>query len=508
MKELGELPDLRPLIVHVPGSFAGWIMALDRYGTKSLTEVLQPVIDICMDTIVDEIIVTRISKASTLENLMDKPYFASAKEIFWKDGIAPRFGEIIHQRDLATTYRKLAAAEQVNLSLGRSAALRAAHDLFYKGEIAHAIVDVLQKNGGIMEYEDLAEFEAIERPPIMINYRGQYDVYENPPPTQGHMVLEVLNILEGYDLKAMGQGAEYYHLLSQALNLAFADRQAFISDPAFVKIPIKGLLSKEYAAEQRLRIDPNKAQADAPAPGNPYKYDPEISAPTAYDEGGETLALLKNENGGIEAAIITYGGDTDSFSVVDKDRNVFAHTGSLNSSFGAGIIPPGYGFWLNNRINVYDLREGNINQFVPHKRTRQTINNVFVMKDGKPFMVIGTPGGDQQTQGNLQVFLNVVEFGMNVQQAIEHARAINTRMAETRTYPYAVIGDLQVTTMTVTQEVVDALIAKGHKVTLLPHIVVSGNLQSIIIDTPFAGVLQGGGDVRSIGQYGGYTIGW
>jgi len=506
MEEVGELPRLGPLAVDVPGSFASWIMALDRYGTMSLTEVLQPAIELAMGHVVDEIVVKRISKSSSFQAILDEPYFASAKEIFWRDGEPPRFGEILVQRDLATTYRKLAAAEQVHLSSGRSAALRAAHDLFYKGEIAKAIVDVLQKYGGIMEYEDLAEFEAIERPPIMITYRGQYDVYQNPPPTQGHMTLEVLNILEGYDLKAMGRGAEYYHLLSQALNLAFADRQAFVSDPAFVSIPMKGMLSKEYAAEQRARIDPNKAMEQVPEPGNPYKYDPEISAPTAC--AGEIPTLLANANIGAEGAIFVYDGDTDSFSVVDKDRNVFAHTGSLNSGAGAGIIPPGYGFWLNNRINCYDVRPGNVNEFEPHKRTRHTVQNVFVMKDGRPFMILGTPGGDKQTQGTLQVFLNYVEFGMNIQEAIEHARGINTRMCETRTYPYTAKGDLQVTTMTVGQEDIDALIAKGHKVTLLPHIMISGNLQAIVIDYPNVGVLQGGGDPRFRGSYGGYTIGW
>ena len=502
MKEFGELPSRGPFSVNVPGGFAGWIMALDRYGTMSLAEVLQPAIELAEK---GHSLTTDMGNSLKSERTIGRfEAYPSTTAVWWKDG-KPYYGpgDLIVQSDLANTFKKLVAAEQANLSSGRSAALRAAHDLFYKGEIAKAIVDFLNEHGQVWEYEDMAEFEATEKPPITVNYRGIYDVYQNPPCTQGHITLQALNILEGYDLKAMGHGAEYYHLLTETLKLALRDRAAFLGDPNFVNVPIEGMLSKEYAAEQRLRIDPDKAMEWPIEPGNPWKYQPGA-------KGSELpIFQITDEMENAVAASVANGtvyyvddGNTQTSSLVDKDRNVFANTGSLNFGWGSNMVVPGYGFMLNNRFVTFQLDPESPNAIEPHKVVHHTIQSVFVMKDGKPFLVVGTPGGDRQTQGSLQVLLNVIEFGMDIQPAIEKARMINTRMHIGRSFPYNVGDDVEME-IVAGEEEIEAMIAKGHKVTVKQLLTISGNLCGILIDDP-AGTLSGGADPRRQG----YAIGW
>ena len=500
MKEHGELPSRGPFSVNVPGGFAGWIMALDRYGTMSLAEVLQPAIELAEK---GHSITTDVGNSLQGESTRNRfAQYPSTTDVWWKDGEPYGPGDVIIQSDLANTFKKLVAAEQVNLASGRSAALRAAHDLFYKGEIGKAIVDFLNGYDHVWEYEDLAEFEATEKPPITVNYRGIYDVYQNPPCTQGHITLQALNILEGYDLKAMGHGAEYYHLLTETLKLALRDRAAFIGDPDFVDVPIEGMLSKQYAAEQRLRINPDKAMEWPIEPGNPWKYQSgakgtELPIFQITDEMEK--ARLAYAADGMEASIV-YDGNTQTFNVVDKDRNVFANTGSINSGWGSCMVVPGYGFMLNNRFVTYQVDPESPNAIEPHKVVHHTIQNVFVKKMGKPFLVVGTPGGDRQTQGTLQVLLNVVEFGMDIQMAIENARMINTRMHISRSFPYNVGDDVEME-IVAGEEAIEAMIAKGHKVTIQQPLSIGGNLSGIIIEN---GALYGGSDPRRQG----YAIGW
>lgn len=502
MKNLGELPDRGPFSVNVPGGFAGWIMALDRYGTMSLAQVFAPAIELAEKGLnVSDDMGKSLQGQSTKDLFSQYP---STTAVWWKDGKPYGPHEVIVQSDLANTFKKLVAAEQANLASGRSAALRAAHDLYYKGEIGKAIVDFLNENGQVWEYEDLAEFEATEKPPIMINYRG-YEVYQNPPPTQGVVTLMALNILEGYDLKAMGHGAEYYHLLTETLKLCLRDRAAFIGDPNFVKVPVEGMLSKEYAAEQRARINPDKAMIWPIEPGNPWKYQPGAKGTELpiFQITAEMEKIMAVHTADGSEARIAYDGNTQTFNVVDKDRNVFSNTGSINSGWGSGMVVPGYGFMLNNRFVTFQLDPESPNAIEPHKVVHHTIQSIFVMKDGKPFMVVGTPGGDQQTQGTLQVVLNVLEFGMNIQQAIENGRMINTNMHISRSFPYSV-GDSVSMEIVAGEEVIKAMIAKGHKVDVMQPLSINGNLSGQIIDYPVDGVLTGGSDPRRQG----YAIGW
>lgn len=495
LNEVGEIPSRGALSAHVPGSFAAWVMALDRYGTKTLNDVFAPAIELAARGFpITPVVGDSLQSKGTVDVMAQ---FPSTSAIWWRNGKPLGHGDVVIQSDLATTFRKLAAAEQVNLAKGRSTALRAAHDLFYKGEIAKATVDYLKEYGGILEYEDFAEYEAVEVPPIMINYRGTYDIYETPEPTQGHVLLEALNILEGYDLKSMGHtDPEYLHLVGESLKLALADREAFLTDPRFGPVPMKGLLSKEYAKEQRARIKSDEVLLWPIEPGNPYKHEQHGGA----IEPQMAPYAFVSPNG----AVLTWvEGCTQHFAVVDKDRNVFATTGSIMSGWGSGMVVPGYGFLLNNRMIYYHLIEGHPNQLEPRRRTRHTIQSAIVMRDGKPFMTLGTPGADRQVQGMLQVFLNYVEFGMTVQQAIEAARGVGTTAHPGSSFPYRVGNQLEVE-IVVGDDTIEALKAKGHDVRVYPPLSVSGNLQSIVIDYPDPGALLGGADPRREG----YVIGW
>ena len=484
MKEHGELPSRGPFSVNVPGGFAGWIMALDRYGTMSLAQVFQPAIELA-------------EKGHSIYGSLSKSHaqYPSTAAIWCdKDGEPYGEGYVLVQSDLANTFKKLVDAEQKALASGksRSEALRAAHDLFYKGEIGKAIVDFLNSQGHVWEYDDMSEFEATEKPPITTNYRGIYDVFQNPPCTQGHITLQALNILEGYDLKAMGHGADYYHLLTETLKLCLRDRAAFLGDPDFVDMPIEGMLSKEYAAVQRARIDPDKAMVWPIEPGDPWKYQ---SGTKSLLPKPKDAALLASNTANIE-----YDGNTQTFNVVDKDRNVFSNTGSINSGWGSGMILPGYGFFLNNRFPTYQIDPESPNAIEPHKVVMHTVQSILVMKDGEPFIVVGTPGGDRQTQGTLQVILNVMEFGMNIQEAIENARMVNTMMHISRSYPYNV-GDTVEMEIVAGVEAIMGMISKGHKVDIKQPLSIGGNLSGTVID---GGALYGGSDPRRRG----YAIGW
>jgi gamma-glutamyltranspeptidase/glutathione hydrolase len=501
MKEHGELPNRGPFSVNIPGGFAGWIMALTRYGTMSLAQVFAPAIELAEKSAVTRLVGNSNQSDSTKTLFVQYP---TTMQIWWKhwwkDGEPLAYGDAIYQTDLANTFKKLVAAEQTALASGksRSEALRAAHDLFYKGEIGKALVDFLNSYGHVWEYEDMAEFEATEKPPIMTTYRG-YEVYNNPPTSQGMVTLMSLNILEGYDLKAMGRGADYYHRVTETLKLALRDREAFNGDPDFVQIPLAGLLSKDYAASQRARINPDKAMVWPIEPGDPWKYQSEKKK-TAELPLPKPIEIAVVTLDGSEAEII-YGGSTDTFHVVDKDRNVFAQTGSINSGWGSGMVLPGYGFMLNNRFVTFQLDPKSPNAIAPHKVVHHTVNNVFVKKDGKPYLVIGTPGGDNQTQGTLQVLLNVIEFGMNIQQAIENARGIQTTMLISRSFPYKV-GETVQMEWQVGEEVIKGMEAKGHKVDVTQPYSAGGNLSGTIIQEN--GVLHSGSDPRNEG----YAIGW
>jgi gamma-glutamyltranspeptidase/glutathione hydrolase len=334
-------------------------------------------------------------------------------------------------------------------------------DAFYRGSIAEAIVRVCAENGGLLSAQDLADHRSDWVEPTGTTYRG-HTVYEFPPNTQGLATLLELNIVEGFDLPGLGyQSAEYLHLLIEAKKLAFADRDHYISDPDFVDIPIHDLLSKEYAASRRALINPNHAARQVPA-GNPP------------------------------------GGDTIYLCVVDGQGNAVSLIQSIYFAFGCGMVAGQTGIILQNRGAYFTLDPLHVNRLEPHKRPFHTLTPAMVFKDGQPYIVLGTMGGDGQPQTHLQVISNIVDFGLDVQEAIEAPRWLSGRF---------LLGDpVDVLNLEgrFPTRVLDQLAAKGHRIKVLEDWAeVMGHAQAIMI-TPDSGVLVGGADPRGDGA----ALGW
>src|SRR6185503_19177678 len=391
----------------------------------------------------------------------------STTKLWFKDGKPLQTGDLLVNPDLARTLRAIASQGP---------------DAFYRGDLAKNTAAFVKKSGGIITEADLRSYEPFEDAPIRTNYRGT-DVYECPPNSQGFVMLEALNILEGYDLRAMGHNsAPYLHAVTEALKLSFADRNKFVGDPKFVpNIPMKALLSKEYAAARRAVIDPNRAIEGEPAPGDPLRFN-SSSALARYASPQRSPADVAPFDPDRILNLTTY------LTVVDKDHNMVSLTSSLLSGFGSGLVVENGGFFLNDRMRYYYLDPADVNSLQPGKRVRQTINPAMALRDGKPFLAFGTPGADTQPQTQLQFFLNVVEFGMPVQRALEQPSVISNSFRDSYS-PHAVLGKLLTPAM-LAQSVRDALAAKGHKLDIR-DVKGVGSVKGIMID-PRTGVLHGG----------------
>ena len=318
-------------------------------------------------------------------------------------------GDRVVQKDLATTLREIG-------SKGSAA--------FYQGAIAEKFAAYVQTQGGLIDRKDLAAIRANEDAPIRITYKG-IDVYECPPNSQGFVMLQALNILEGMNLRYMRHNsAPYLHAVTESLKLAFADRNKYVADPKFTpNIPMREMLSKEYAASRRALIDPDRA-ISGEAPARESTQPSTTSQPPFALRRARTASGVSSVRAGVEDGHTTY------LTVIDKDRNMVSVTSSLLSLFGSGHVVAGAGFVLNNRMAYYGLDEDDVNVLRPGKRVRQTINPALALKDGKPYMAFGTPGADTQPQAQLQFFLNVTEFGMNVQQALEQDSVVSNIVQE------------------------------------------------------------------------------
>jgi gamma-glutamyltranspeptidase/glutathione hydrolase len=464
-KSRGGIPESGPLSISVPGAVGGAALAVKKYGTKPLADVLAPAIEIA-----EQGFPITESLARGLNGSKDKlAKWPSTTKIWFRDGKPLQTGDVLVNAALGRTLRAIAAQGA---------------EPFYRGEIAKTTAAYLKANGGIITEADLRSYEPYEDTPVRTNYRGT-DVYECPPNSQGFVMLEALNILEGFDLKAMGHNsAPYLHAVTESLKLSFADRNKYVGDPKFVpNIPMKTLLSKEYAAARRAAIDPNRAIEGEPAPGDPFrstsqalertnKYASPQPSPTRVDPF-DPDAILN---------LTTY------LAVVDKDHNMVSITSSLLSGFGSGMVVDGGGFLLNDRMRYFYLDPADVNSLQPGKRTRQTINPALALRDGKPFLVFGTPGSDTQPQTQLQFFLNVAEFGMPVQQALEQPAVISNSFRDSYA-PHAVLGKL-ITPAMLAQSVRDELAAKGHRLDVRDSKGV-GSVKGILID-PRTGVLHGG----------------
>lgn len=355
--------------VGVPGEVAGLLYAMEKYGTKTLEEVMAPAIAIAEEGFMVE---------NNTAKFIDSAYTTLAKcdaaaEIYFNEGIPYTVGEVIKNPDLANTLKRIA---------------KEGKDAFYKGEVAEKIVAAVKERGGSMTLEDLAAYEVEEIEPVRGSYRG-YDIISSPPPSSGGThVIQSLNILENFDVASMEVNSpEYMHLFSEVFKMVFADRGKYMGDPKYIDVPMTGLLSKEYAKELSAQIDMEKAQQFSF--GNPYNYEHE---------------------------------DTLHFSVADKAGNMVSVTKTINGGFGTGIVPEGTGFILNNEMGDFDTGAGKANSVAGGKKPLSSMSPTIILKDGKPFMVVGSPGGQTIICTVTEVISKVIDSGMDLQDAVDSPR--------------------------------------------------------------------------------------
>ena len=360
-KNILTIPSYGPLPVSVPGCVDGWYEIHDLFGKLSMADILQPAIYYASEGFpVTEVIAWALKQNTEL--LKDYP---NIKEVYMPDGHSPAKGEIFRNPLLANTLEKI---------------VKGGRKEFYQGSIARTIDAFMKSQGGFLSYDDLAKHHSEWVEPVSTNYRG-YDVWELPPNGQGIAALQILNILEGYDIASMGFGsAEYMHLFTEAKKLAFEDRARYYADPAFANVPVSQLLSKKYAAERRKLIDRNKA-------AKVY--------PTGKIEAGNTIYL----------------------TVADRYGNMISFIQSNYRGMGSGMCPTGLGFVLQDRGEMFTLQEGHNNCYAPGKRPFHTIIPAFITKNGKPWISFGVMGGDMQPQGHAQIVVNLIDFKMNLQEA-------------------------------------------------------------------------------------------
>jgi len=442
------IPEWGPLSVNVPGCVDGWFALHDRFGKLSMKDDLAPAIKYARDGFPLTELIAFYWKLG-VERLSKYPGF---KEQMTIDGRAPAKGEIWKNPNLAGTLEAIANG-------GR--------DAFYKGRIAHTIGDYMKANGAFLSYEDMAAHKGEWVDPISTNYRG-VQVWELPPNGQGLAALEILNTLEGYDLKKYGFGSpEHVHLFVEAKKLAWEDRAHLYADPAFFKAPVEKLLSKDYAAEQRKKISMDHAMRSVEAGHAPLERGDTIYL-TAADQWGNMVSLIQSNYRGM----------------------------------GSGMTPPGLGFILQDRGQLFVLKEGHPNSFEPGKRPFHTIIPSFITKDGKPWISFGVMGGGMQPQGHAQIVMNLIDFGMGLQEAgdaprIQHEGDTEPEGQVTRMKDG---GEVELETG-FSYETIRALMEKGHHVTFAdgPY----GGYQAIMWDEK-NGVWHGASEGRKDGQAAGY----
>jgi gamma-glutamyltranspeptidase/glutathione hydrolase len=477
----------------VPGNIGGYLTVLQRFGTLSVAEVFASAIDYAEHGYpIDPSLATAIDRAKT--NLAKYPTTA---KVFLPGGRAPEAGEVWKNVDLANTLKKLVEAEQTALKANknRAAAIEAAYDRFYKGDIAQEFERFFKANGGAMTAADLAAFKAEWQEPVHVSYRG-YDVYSNPSTSRGGIELGMqLNLVEGYDLAKMGANSpEALHLLIEAIKLTKADVYKYVADPKFTQIPMAGLLSKSYAQSRRSLIDPQKAMA-YPDAGEPGKF-------TSTTAGLDALLRVPARGPRFDENYETEK-DTTSFSIIDQYGNAVACTPTLGGGFGNNVVVGNTGLLLNNGIRL-----GSSSPYPEHVNYARggqipLLNNspTIVLKGGKVAIVFGTPGGETIGQTEFQMLVNVVDFHMPVQQAVESPRF--TLDAKPNFYkPGSEI------TVTIERRVPPAALKMleswGHKIAPTSDFTAgAGGMQAIVVDLD-KGTMMAGADPRRTG----YAVGW
>ncbi len=465
-EELNSMPPVPVqgiLSAITPGVFDGLILALEKYGTKSFAQVVQPAIEYASEGFpMPEEFGGMLRSYQRIIAL-----WPDSTKFFYPAGQPTPPGEIFREPTLAQTFRELANAEK-KAHGNRQAKLRAVRDLFYKGDIARRIAAFSQNNGGLIAYSDLANYHAEIDDPKVGTYRG-YEIYKPGFWTQGPVMIEALNLLEGYDLKSMGHNSpQYLHTIVEAVKLAFADRDAYYGDPKFSKIPEEILLSKAYAAERRKLIDPEHASMDH-RPGN-------LGMPLALPSATASASGIVN--------------DTTCVNVVDSQGNAFSATPS--GAWLPSVIAGDTGIPFTTRLQSFVITAGHPNQLQPGKRPRVTLSPTLVTHNGKLEMILSTPGGDNQDQALLQVLLNIIEFDMTPQEAVEAPRFQTEHL-------FSSFGNHEFTPGRLNLEgripiaTGDALRALGHRVAITGD---WSNSSAPAVIWVHDGVLNGGADPR------------
>ena len=439
---LNKIPPYGPLPVTVPGAVDGWVKLHEKFGKLKFKSLFEPTIEYAKKGFpVTELIAYYLDRSK--ERFEDYPNF---KEVWMKDGKMPAKGEIFKNPQLAETLEIIAEK-------GR--------DGFYEGYIANTMADFIQSQGGFLTYEDISSFHSEWTPPVSSNYRG-YDVWELPPNGQGIAALQILNILENYNIQKMGLfSSEYIHLFTEAKKLAFADRAKYYADPKFSNIPVNQLISKSYAKE-RLK-----------------------------------LINLKEASKSDQAGVLE-SGDTIYLTVADQYGNMISLIQSNYRGMGSGMVPPGLGFMLQDRGELFSLNKNHRNALEGGKRPFHTIIPAFVTKDGKPFMSFGVMGGATQPQAHAQIVVNMVDFGLNLQEAGDAPRIVHSGSSQP-TDEIMVDGGTLSLESGFGKEIEDELSSLGHKIKYQKGIF--GGYQAIMLKD---GVYYGASETRKDGQAAGY----
>jgi gamma-glutamyltranspeptidase / glutathione hydrolase len=479
------VPGNGPLGATVPAVVDAMALALETFGTKTLAETMAPAIELA-----DGFPVYDFLRGFLIREQKRSSQWEWSANTYYPGGRVPEVGEIFRQPNLAKTLRAIVAAEQAAGEKGgdRAAAIRAGRDAFYKGEIARRIAEANKAAGGVFAYEDLANYKGSVERPLSTTFHG-YTVYKPGPWNQGPVLLQTLNLLEGFDLASMGHNsARYIHTVHEAIKLAYADRNTYYGDPAFAKVPLTGLLSKEYAAERRKEIG-DRASLEQRA-GNPFRFDPHTAPTPRYRPHAQ----------GRPSAIEP--GDTTGVDVVDKDGNLFSATPSSGWLLGGAFVAGDTGVPMGNRMQVFDLDPASPNVLVGGKRPRTTLTPTVVLKDGKPFLAISTPGGDSQDQQILNVLLNLLVFDMPLQAAVEQPRINSLHFHSSFDDHRAEPGVLEIEDR-VPAAVRDELTSRGHKLKVLSAYGMSTGIVAAGVN-PATGTLRGAADPRRER----YVMGW
>ena len=495
----GYLPACVPAVVDT------WATALARFGTMSFTQVLQPAIELAERGFpIYEGLRKRLAE---YEDVFTNLY-PTTGEVYYPQGRLPEVGEVFRNPDWANMLKIMCRAEEAAHHNGRAAAIEAARDAFYKGEIAERIVKFISENpvedasgtahAGLLSYEDMAQWHATVDEPATYSYHG-LEVHKCPPWTQGPVFLQMLAILDRFDLRELGHNSvDYLHVWIESAKLAFADREAYYGDPSFDDVPLDLLLSREYATT-RLELIGDQASMEL-RPGDVGRGVPAYATLDVAEDNRRSLKVAAREikDLGIGHAHV---GDTTHLDAVDRDGNMVAATPSGGWLRTSPVIK-GLGFPIGTRGQMFYLNSQRPNALAPHKRPRATLSPTLVTKDGDPYMVFGTPGGDSQDQWTLQFFLNYVDFGMNLQEALDaptvHSTHFPSSFYPRNAYPGRVVAESRIS-----RQVISDLESRGHEVVVAGEWA-HGKVMGIRFDKKHGTILGGVSPKGTIG----YALGW